>query len=123
MNTLLLGKWGEAQAAEYLKKKKYKIIAANFRSPYGEIDLVAENREFLVFVEVKLRKNCDFGKPHEFVTKSKQKKLNLTARCWLGRYPTKKTARFDIIEIIAPEGISDNFSINHMENAFYGRMY
>ena len=52
----LTGAWGEAIAAEYLRKKKYKIIARGYRSRFGEIDLIAQNRKFLVFVEVKLRR-------------------------------------------------------------------
>lgn len=123
MNTLLVGKWGEAKAAEYLRKKKYRIIGANFRSRFGEIDLVAENRHFVVFVEVKLRKNADFGRASEFVNKAKQQKIVTTARVWLARYRTEKVVRFDIIEIYAPDGISDNFTINHIENAFYGSAF
>lgn len=123
MNTLLLGKWGEAKAAEYLRKKKYTIIGVNFRSRFGEIDLIAENKKFVVFVEVKLRKNADFGRASEFVTLSKQKKIIATARFWLSRYCTEKVVRFDVIEIYAPEGMSDNFTLNHIENAFYGREF
>jgi len=57
----LLGAWGEAAAAEFLRKKHYKIVAAGFRCRMGEIDLVAANRKYLVFVEVKLRKSADFA--------------------------------------------------------------
>ena len=57
----LLGAWGEALAAEYLRKKRYKILAAGYRCRFGEIDLIAANRTYLVFVEVKLRKSPDFA--------------------------------------------------------------
>lgn len=120
MNTLLLGKWGEAKACEYLRKKRYKVVGANYSTGFGEIDLVAENRKFLVFVEVKLRKDEKFGTPGEFVTSGKQRKIILAARSWLAKNNTDKTVRFDIIEIYAPEGISDNFRLNHIENAFLG---
>ena len=53
----LLGRWGEGIAAEYLRRKRYTIAAANYRCRFGEIDLIAENRKYLIFVEVKLRKN------------------------------------------------------------------
>ena len=53
----LLGAWGETLAAQYLRKKWYRIVAANYRCRFGEIDLIAKNRRYLVFVEVKLRKN------------------------------------------------------------------
>lgn len=123
MNTLLIGKWGEAKAAEYLRKKRYKIIGTNFRSRFGEIDLVAENKRFVVFVEVKLRKNADFGRASEFVNKAKQQKIVTTAKVWLAKYETEKVVRFDIIEIYAPDGISNNFTVNHIENAFYGSAF
>ena len=57
----LLGRWGEGVAAEYLRRKRYTITAANYRCRFGEIDLIAENRKYLIFVEVKLRKNARFA--------------------------------------------------------------
>lgn len=118
MNTLLLGKWGEALAAEYLRKKKYVIIDAGFRTRYGEIDLIAENKTHLVFVEVKLRKNADHGRACEYVTWSKRRKIVNTAKFWAKGKKIKKYIRFDIIEVYAPEGISENYTINHLEGAF-----
>ena len=53
----LLGAWGEATAAEYLRKKRYKILANGYHSRFGEIDLIAADRKYLIFVEVKLRKS------------------------------------------------------------------
>ena len=123
MNTQILGKWGEAKAAEFLRKKKYILLGVNYRTKFGEVDLIAENKNTVVFVEVKLRKNDIFGKPEQFVTKAKQHKINLSARVWLARNPTDKVVRFDIIEIYAPDGISDNYTINHIENAFYGSAF
>ncbi len=118
MNTLLLGKWGEALAAEYLRKKKYVILDAGFHTRYGELDLVAENKTHLVFVEVKLRKNTDHGFAAEAVTKSKQRKIIGTAKFWARNKKIKKYIRFDVIEVYAPDGISDNYTINHIEGAF-----
>ena len=57
----LLGPWGESLAAEYLRKKRYTVVAAGYRCRFGEIDLIVKNRKFLVFVEVKLRKNAEFA--------------------------------------------------------------
>ena len=103
----LLGAWGEAAAAEYLRKKHYKIVAANFRCRMGEIDLVAENRRYIVFVEVKLRKSADFAQAREFVG------------LYLNWTPNRRQPRFDVIEIYAPEGIqTQNPVINHLEDAF-----
>ncbi len=118
MNSTLLGKWGEALTAEYLRKNGYKIIAVNFRTRFGEIDIIAENKSFVVFVEVKLRKNDSFGSASEFVTPSKQQKLRSTAEIWLSSNETKKDVRFDVAEVYAPDGISENHTINIIENAF-----
>ena len=68
----LLGAWGEALAAEYLRKKRYKILASGYRCRFGEIDLIAASRTYLVFVEVKLRKSADFAQAREFVDLKKQ---------------------------------------------------
>lgn len=115
----LLGAWGEALAAEYLRKKRYQILASGYRCRFGEIDLIAENRQYLVFVEVKLRKSGDFAAAREFVDRRKQDRLRVTASMYLAQHPTKRLTRFDVIEIYAPEGIRTlHPEINHMEDAF-----
>lgn len=115
----LLGAWGEALAAQYLRKKRYSVVASGFRSRFGEIDLIVKNRKYLVFVEVKLRKNSDFAKAMEFVDSRKQDKLRATASIYLAHYPTALQPRFDVIEIYAPEGVQTNHpEIKHMEDAF-----
>ena len=68
----LSGAWGEALAAEYLRKKRYEIVASGYRCRFGEIDLIARNRRFLVFVEVKLRGAHSPALPREFVDRRKQ---------------------------------------------------
>ena len=68
----LSGAWGEALAAEYLRKKRYKILAAGYHSRFGEIDLIAQDKKYLLFVEVKLRKSADFAKAMEYVDRRKQ---------------------------------------------------
>ena len=115
----LAGAWGEAIAAEYLRKKHYKIIANGFHSRFGEIDLIAKNRKFLVFVEVKLRKSARFAQAREYVDTRKQDKLRVTASVYLSQYPTDLQPRFDVIEIYAPEGMATAApEIYHMEDAF-----
>lgn len=115
----LSGAWGEALAAEYLRKKRYKIVAAGFRSRFGEIDLIAQDKKYLVFVEVKLRKSGDFARAMEYVDKRKQDKIRVTASLYLSENPTKLQPRFDVIEIYAPEGTATvHPEINHMEDAF-----
>ena len=115
----LTGAWGEAVAAEYLRKKHYKIIASGYYSRFGEIDLVAQNRKYLVFAEVKLRKSARFAQAREYVDTRKQDRLRMTASVYLSENPTKLQPRFDIIEIYAPEGTATAApEIYHMEDDF-----
>jgi len=115
----LNGVWGEDIAAKYLRKKRYKLIAANYKCRFGEIDLIAENRRYLVFVEVKLRKSANFAGAAEFVDHRKQKRIRTTAELYLSNYPTDLQPRFDVIEIYAPDGIDTKHPvINHLEDAF-----
>ena len=115
----LSGAWGEALAAEYLRKKHYKILASGYHSRFGEIDLIAQNRKFLVFVEVKLRKSSQFAQAREYVDVRKQDRLRLTASIYLEHYPTSLQPRFDIVEIYAPEGTATvSPEVYHLEDAF-----
>lgn len=115
----LSGAWGEALAAEYLRKKRYQIVAAGYRSRFGEIDLIARDKRFLVFVEVKLRKSADFARGREYVDRRKQDRLRTTASLYLSENPTNLQPRFDVIEIYAPAGTETACpEIHHMEDAF-----
>ena len=115
----IIGAWGESLAAEYLAKKHYKIVAANFSCRFGEIDLIAENKHFLIFVEVKLRKSASFAQAKEFVDFYKQGRIRTTAELYLSEHPTKLQPRFDVIEIYAPEGMQTKKPvIHHLEDAF-----
>lgn len=115
----LTGAWGEAKAAEYLRGKRYTLVAAGYYCKFGEIDLIVKNRHYLVFVEVKLRKNGNFAKPLEYVDRRKQEKLRLTASMYLAENPTKLQPRFDVIEIYAPQGVfTADPEIYHLEDAF-----
>lgn len=115
----LTGSWGEALAAEHLRKKHYQIIAVGFHSRFGEIDLIAKDRKNLIFVEVKLRKNADFAAAREYVNRSKQDRIRATASVYLSRNPTNLQPRFDVVEIYAPEGMETKTPvIEHMEDAF-----
>ena len=115
----LTGAWGEARAADYLRKKRYKIESAGYTCKFGEIDLIVSNRKYLVFVEVKLRKTADFARAMEFVDRRKQDKLRVTASMYLSQNPTHLQPRFDVIEIYAPDGTQTlRPEIRHMEDAF-----
>ena len=114
-----LGDWGEERAARYLRLRGYRILGRNFRCRQGEIDIIAAKGAFVVFVEVKLRKNADFGEAREFVTYSKQQRVIRAAEIWLMKTGCEKQPRFDVIEIYAPKGTDTVFpTIRHLENAF-----
>ena len=115
----LSGAWGEALAAEYLRKKHYAVVAAGYHCRYGEIDLIVRDRKYLVFVEVKLRKSGSFAQAMEYVDRKKQDRIRVTASMYLSQNPTKLQPRFDVVEIYAPEGTSTaRPEIRHMEDAF-----
>ena len=119
MNTKLLGRWGEAKAGEYLRKKGYKLIGLNYTTRFGEIDLIAENRQYVVFVEVKLRKSADFAEAREFVDRHKIERIKTAAEIWLSQNETEKRSRFDVIEIYSAGDVNlGNEKINHIEDAF-----
>ena len=119
MDRRSLGKSGEDTAARYFKKQGYKILARNYRTRTGEIDLIVSNRKYLVFAEVKLRKSSDFARAMEFVDRRKQDRIRMTASLYLSQNPTNLQPRFDVIEIYAPEGTATvRPEIHHMEDAF-----
>ena len=115
----ITGAWGEARAAEFLRKKHYTLVAAGYYCRFGEIDLIVKDRKFLVFVEVKLRKSASFARASEYVDRNKQDRIRITASIYLSQNPTRLQPRFDVIEIYAPEGIQTlHPEIYHMEDAF-----
>lgn len=115
----LSGAWGEALAAEYLRKKRFKIVASGYACRFGEIDLIAADKKYLLFVEVKLRKSSSFAKAMEYVDRRKQDKLRMTASMYLSQNPTALQPRFDVIEVYAPQGMdTPDPEIIHMEDAF-----
>lgn len=117
--TMLLGRYGEALAAKYLRKKGCRILGMNYRTRLGEIDVIAADRRYVIFAEVKLRKNAAFAEAREFVTGAKRRRLVSAAEEWLQKNPQKLQPRFDVIEVYAPFGVeTKNPDIRHWENAF-----
>lgn len=115
----LTGAWGEALAAEYLRKRGYQLVASGYRCRFGEIDLIVKDRKYLIFVEVKLRKSAKFAQALEYVDGRKQDRLRTTASIYLSENPTSLQPRFDVVEIYAPEGIQTSRpEIHHMEDVF-----
>ena len=118
-NRRLLGQWGESRVAEYLRQRGYRLVASNWHSRFGEIDLIACNRRYLVFVEVKLRRSADYAQAREYVGTQKQHRLLSTALVYLAQHPTKLQPRFDVAEVYAPQGLQTaQPEIHYWENAF-----
>ena len=118
-NKAVLGAWGELQAAAYLKRKRYRLVAKNYLVRGAEVDLIVENRNYLVFVEVKTRQAAAFAEAREFVDSRKQARIRMAASLWLANNETNKQPRFDVVGVYAPEGIKTRKpQIHHWENAF-----
>ena len=124
MNAKEIGAWGEQKALSHLYSLGYTLVKKNFRSRFGEIDLIVKNKDFVVFVEVKVRKNSKFAHAREFVSHKKQNKMRSTANLWLSMTSKNESSkfsnlqpRFDVIEIYS-EDFSEEPQINHIIDAF-----
>lgn len=110
-----IGAAGEKEALKYLQSKGYKIITNNFRSRFGEIDLIAKNNGTTVFVEVKTRTSDKFGSPADSVSYFKLNKIVKTSQYYISRFNISDH-RYDVIEVIF-EGSA--FKINHIQNVSF----
>jgi putative endonuclease len=111
-----LGENGEEIAVLFLKKKKYKILYRNYRCKFGEIDIIANHKGVLSFIEVKTRSSGVYGTPQEAVYAKKQKKISRVALEFIQRYKLEdKAARFDVVAVsFSPGGVE----VECIENAF-----
>ena len=119
-----IGVLGESIACRFLKKAGYKIIERNKHESHKEIDIIATNNDYIVFVEVKTRSVDEdlynpYGSPASAVTFSKQEKLISAARSYLRNNPTDKQPRMDVIEVYLKKGSQKILEVNHFTNAFY----
>ncbi|MDA8079013.1 MAG: YraN family protein [Nitrospiraceae bacterium] len=110
-----LGKKGEDAAAVFLKEKGFKILRTNYRTPFGEIDIIAKDGDVLVFVEVKTRADDAFGSPFEAVTRRKREKIKKVALCFMKGLRKETAARFDVLSIMSRDGRQ---FIEHIPDAF-----
>ncbi|MCL6621726.1 MAG: YraN family protein [Syntrophobacterales bacterium] len=95
-----MGGRGEELAAEFLRRRGYHLLARNYRTPWGEVDLIARHRGWLVFIEVKARRSDRFGLPQEAVHPAKQEKLRAAAEHYLqAQGLTETPVRFDVVAI------------------------
>ena len=116
MNKRTQGTKGEDLAVAYLRKKGYRILDRNYRFERGEIDIVAEDNDALVFVEVKARRSKAFGDPEDAVTESKQRQIKNVAEGYLFEHNIDdKECRFDVIAI---DFEGNRTTIRHLEDAF-----
>jgi len=112
-----LGELGESIAVTFLQGAGFSIVEKNFRCVCGEIDIVARDGRSIVFIEVKCRKNMNFGPPQLAVTPFKQRQISKAALVWLSKkrlYDAE--ARFDVVAIVVHE--HDLPEIEHIRNAF-----
>ena len=108
------GRDGEEIAKSYLIKKGYQILSQNYHSRFGEIDIIAKEKDCFVFVEVKTRSSFAFGAPLEAITRFKLRKLIKTSQFFLNRYKLGDVCyRFDAIEI---KFLNGEITIDHVEN-------
>ena len=107
---------GEGYVAKFLKKRGYTILAKNYRTRFGEIDIVARDSKFVVFVEVKTRDRFGLSHPLEAITPSKQRKVTLAAESFLQCFSGELQPRFDVAAVYTQDGkIVD---MDYIQNAF-----
>ena len=125
----LSGAWGEALAAEYLRKKRYKLVAAGYHCRFGEIDLIVQNKQYLVFVEVKTRHVTPhapsrYGRPAAAIDKSKRARMRKAAEDYLREHPTSRQPRIDVAEVYLrkrADGTDEVLEIKIYPAAYAGR--
>ena len=123
LNKKEYGSFGESRAVEYLDNKNYEVLEQNFRCRIGEIDIIAKDKENLVFIEVKTRSSIYYGLPGESVNFRKQQTIGRCAKIYLVSKKKYKdiNCRFDVIEVMTECGKIGN--INHYINAYQPRMF
>ena len=113
----IVGDRGEELAVNLLTELNYEIIERNYRYGHGEIDIIAKEDDVLVFVEVKTKKNLEFGPPEYSVTKNKQRQIKKIAEAYLyEKEITDTDCRIDVIAILLKKNLPPE--INHIKNAF-----
>lgn len=112
-----LGRQGEKLAGKYLKKRGYRLLARNFASKRGEIDIVVQQDRTIVFVEVKTRRQEDFVQSEEVVNFRKQQHIEAAARYFIHQHQLyDHPCRFDVIAVVIPE--KGKPTVRHQQNAF-----
>ncbi|MEE0868690.1 MAG: YraN family protein [Ruminococcus sp.] len=117
-STQNIGEIGEEYTVKFLEKKKYNILERNYRKRYGEIDIIAENKNYIVFVEVKTRHKDSMASAADAVNRQKQIRIIKTASLYLAENETEKFCRFDVCEVYINSDNLKLVDINYIEAAF-----
>lgn len=113
------GSLGENYTVKFLKRNKFKILERNMRNKYSEIDIIAEDKEYIIFVEVKTRTGESSPRPADAVNLRKQQMIMKAAKYYLTySNPSKKQPRFDVAEVFISEDKGRPYKLNYIENAF-----
>ena len=115
-----LGKQGETAAVNYLIQRDYVIRHQNWRKGHLELDIVAAKDDILIVIEVKTRRNTEFAEPEDAVNRSKIRRLVKATDAYLKLFQIDNQVQFDIITVVGENG---NFTIQHMEDAFYPPLF
>ena len=118
MDKAFTGAYGELAVGRYLRENGYNIVSANYRCRMGEIDIIASERKYICFVEVKTRSDNSLMKPCDAVDSQKQKRIITTAQFFLAHNAIKLQPRFDVAEVYMKNG--GDVEINYIKNAYDG---
>ena len=120
MNIGKIGAKGEQMTADFLRNKGYSVIKRNYQCRFGEIDIIVENEEYIVFVEVKTREENSLVSPYEAVDNKKIKRIILTAEDYISKTCSEKQPRFDVacVTVKKRDDGSLGFNLKYFENAF-----
>ncbi len=119
MNIGKTGKSGEDKVAAFLQAKGYTVLKQNYQCRFGEIDIIAENDEYIIFVEVKTRRDNSLVSGAEAVDYKKRQRIMLTAQDYLSKCQTELQPRFDVAEVrVKQTDIGSRYYLNYIKNAF-----
>ena len=119
----IAGAWGESLAADYLRKKRYKLVATNYRCRFGEIDLIVCDKKYLVFVEVKYRSNMEKGHPVDAVNYIKKNRIIKTAKYYIYKNHINDNQSVGILEYQITKSNIDEKDIIYIKDIYIDVAY
>lgn len=120
MNIGKTGAEGEKRVANFLRKRGFAVVCRNFKSKYGEVDIIAENQKYILFVEVKTRRDNSLVSGVQAVDAFKQRRITLTANDYISKTDCQKQPRFDVAEVTVyeKEDQTEGYKLSYIENAW-----